>query len=155
MPRLEFVLELDAPLEAVWQFHNNIETLFVLTPPHTKARLVGEARPMAVGVVFRLKMRRMGVPLPIWDAEIVEFTPPYGFVDRQVSGRGPFRAWRHEHRFEAISGDRTRIRDTIVYELPFGVFGRIADRLFLRRDLEQLFAFRHKKTRELLTASSV
>lgn len=146
----EFSCEVEAPLERVWEFHNTIETLFTLTPPHTKARLGNEAKPMAQGVIYRLVLKRAGIPLPPWDAEIIEYTPPSGFVDRQVEGRGPFKAWTHAHIFESITPNRTRIRDCVTYTPPFGILGILADRLFIGRDLEQMFAYRYKKTRQIL-----
>lgn len=154
MPRLEFVLEVDASVEQVWQFHNTIETLFILTPPHTKVSLEGKITPMQEGAIFRLKMRRMGIPMPIWYAEIVSYRPPCQFVDRQVTGRGPFRQWTHTHQFEPMGANRTRLRDIVEYELPFGILGRLVDRLFIRKDIQRMFAYRHYKTREILTRNA-
>lgn len=150
MPTVEFDCEIEASLERVWQFHNSIDTLFKLTPPHTKARLGNEAKPMAQGIVYRLILRRGGIPLPAWDAEIIVYDPPNGFTDRQVSGTGPFKEWTHEHLFEAVSPSRTRIRDRITYTPPFGFLGKIADALFVRRDLSRMFAYRYQVTRTIL-----
>jgi ligand-binding SRPBCC domain-containing protein len=136
----------NASLEQVWQFHDTIETLFKLTPPHTKARLGNTPEPMRVGAVYVLQLRRMGIPLPAWHAEIIAYNPPHGFVDQQIQGKGPFAFWKHEHLFEAISSTRTLIRDRVTYSPPFGILGRIADALFLRRDIAALFAYRHKVT---------
>jgi ligand-binding SRPBCC domain-containing protein len=151
MPTYEFTCEVDAPLETVWAFHDTIDTLFRLTPPHTKARLDGPAVPMRTGVVYRLRMKRWGIPLPAWDAEIVTYCPPNCFVDRQVIGRGPFKYWEHHHLFEALSPGRTRIIDRVTYEMPFGFLGRWVDRLFVRRDIAAMFAYRHQITRDALS----
>ncbi len=153
MPHIEFACEIDAPLERVWQFHDTIETLFQLTPPHTKARLGGAVEPMRVGAIYRLHLRRMGVPLPVWEAEIIAYEPPRGFTDRQIPGRGPFKSWTREHHFESLAPNRTRITDRVNYEAPFGVLGKIADWLFLRRDITQMFAYRYRVTRKALAPS--
>lgn len=147
MPTLEFPCELNAPLEKVWAFYDTIDTLFQLTPPPTQVRLAGEAVPMRVGVVYSLRIKRFGLPLR-WDAEIIAYDPPTAFVDRQVKGKGPFKAWQHAHLFAAIPGNRTRLTDRITYELPFGPLGRLADALFVRRELQKMFAYRHQVTRE-------
>lgn len=150
MPTLKFVLDLDTPLARVWDFHDTIETLFLLTPPHTRIRLKGEPEPMRVGVLYQLRMRRWGI-LPLsWDAEIVAYEPPHRFIDRQVPGKGPFRSWEHRHEFTALSENRTRLTDRVTYTMPFGWFGKLVDRLFIRRDIEQMFAYRHCVTKERL-----
>jgi ligand-binding SRPBCC domain-containing protein len=64
---------------------------------------------------------------------------PSKFVNAQV--KGPFKAWRHLHLFEAES-DGTRMTDRISYEALLGIIGRTVDRLFLRRYLTALIAER-------------
>ena len=150
MPVLEFSCELNAPIEDVWAFHNSIETLFLLTPPHTQVRLADAPEPMRVEVVYRLRMRRWGI-LPLqWDAKIIAYDPPNGFVDEQVPGKGPFKAWKHEHILKALSTTRTLLLDRVTYEPPFGILGKVADTVFIRRDLEAMFAYRHAVTRKSL-----
>ncbi len=150
MPTVEFVCDIDAPLEKVWAFYDTIDTLFKLTPPDTQARLDGEPVPMRVGVIYKLKLRRWGIPLPTWQAEIIAYEPPRFFADRQVPGKGPFKAWEHRHGFEALPDNRTRLTDHVAYTMPFGPFGKVADWLFVRRDLQKMFAYRHRITRESL-----
>jgi ligand-binding SRPBCC domain-containing protein len=150
MPTLEFVCELNAPLERVWEFHNSVETLFKLTPPEKHARLEGTPEPMRPGVIYHIRVRQFGI-LPIrMQSKIVEYTPPNGFVDVQVTGKGPFKSWTHRHRFIAVSAGRTRLIDHVAYELPFGPLGALADGLLVRRDIQRMFAYRHRVTREAL-----
>lgn len=150
MPTREFTTEIEASQQRVWDFHDSIETLFLLTPPDTTMRLAGEAEPMRVGTIFRLRMRRWGVVPLKWDAEIVAYDPPHGFTDRQVPGKGPFRSWEHQHQFTALGPERTRLTDRVIYEMPLGWLGRLADLIFVRRDLERMFAYRHQKTKEAI-----
>ena len=147
MPTLEFVCDLNAPLERVWAFHNTVETLFKLTPPDKHARLLGNAEPMRAGVIYRIQVRQFGIVPVTMQSLIREYAPPDGFVDVQVPGKGPFKSWEHQHRFTALSPDRTRLTDHITYEMPFGPLGALADRLFVRRDIEKMFAYRHEVTR--------
>jgi len=151
MPILTYMCEIEAPLQQVWEFHNNVESLFVLTPPDKHAKLEGAAEPMRVGVVYHIKVRQFGI-IPIqMHSKITDYTPPTGFDDIQV--KGPFAAWKHQHRFTALSDTRTRLTDTVTYSVPFGFLGRIADALFVRRDLDKMFAYRHKVTRQMLEKS--
>lgn len=59
------------------------------------------------------------------------------FVDEQI--KGPFRRWRHDHRFEPIdNGKRCRLLDRIDYLAPAGGNGLV------RRKLKRLFAYRQR-----------
>lgn len=77
-----------------------------------------------------------GVPIRM-TSRITRISPPDSFVDEQV--RGPFRSFRHEHRFVA-DGDGTVMTDHVVLSAPFGALGRAAELLvgpYLRRLIEQ------------------
>lgn len=151
MPTLEFTTLLNASQDAVWKFHDSPEALRRITPPTTRVRLPSPMPTMAVGVRFTLVVSQPPIYLPLpWETIITEYDAPRGFVDTQ--GRGPFAVWRHEHRFEALSAEQTRLIDVVTYEPPFGPLGVLADRWFIRRQLTALFAYRHSVTKQLLEA---
>jgi ligand-binding SRPBCC domain-containing protein len=72
---------------------------------------------------------------------VTELERPTRFVDEQV--RGPFRRFRHEHRFTQTD-DGTELIDEIHFEAPLGPLGRIAERLVLERYLRQLIVTRNE-----------
>ena len=57
---------------------------------------------------------------------------PRRFDDQMV--QGSFKWLRHFHEFESANGITT-MRDTLEWEPPLGLVGRLADRLFLRRHM--------------------
>jgi ligand-binding SRPBCC domain-containing protein len=61
-------------------------------------------------------------------------------VDEQI--RGPFKHFRHEHRFEP-SGHLTRMTDSVVFDAPGSIVGIAAERLVLGRYLRQLIEARN------------
>lgn len=151
MPILNFTLDLNAPLEKVWTFHDTVETLFKLTPPDKHASLDGTPEPMRAGVIYKIRVRQFGL-IPIrMDSEIFLYEPPHRFADRQL--RGPFKSWTHEHSFTALDANRTRLTDHVEYELPLGPLGWLADDLFIRRDIIKMFAYRHNITRDSLSGA--
>jgi ligand-binding SRPBCC domain-containing protein len=86
-----------------------------------------------------------------WEAEITDFLLNSHFTDRQV--KGPFADWVHTHRIRSV--DRAGINITVIvdqieYEPPMGMFGRIVDGLFVRRQLQRIFAHRQARLTELL-----
>jgi ligand-binding SRPBCC domain-containing protein len=151
MPRVEYVLEIHAPIEKVWAFYDSVDSLLAVTPPSTKVTIPDPPKQMREGTTFTLIVRQPPIYLPLrWVTVISKREPPFLFVDEQKKGRGPFASWRHEHHFEAIDATRTRLRDIVTYTPPLGILGRIADALFIRRQLNAMFAYRHKVTREHL-----
>jgi len=70
--------------------------------------------------------------------------PGVRFVDRQV--RGPYRWWRHEHRFEAVEGG-TRVIDHVDYVPRF----RWLTGALVRRDVERIFDYRQQALAELFS----
>ena len=133
-------------LDEVFSFFARAENLEVLTPDWVHFKILDVApQPVQEGTLIHYALRVRGLPLR-WTSEIVDWDPPNRFVDLQL--RGPYKLWRHTHRFIAV-GDATRIVDEVLYQLPLGVLGRVARRLFVQRDLEKIFAFREAKIRDL------
>lgn len=151
MPTLTFQTELAVSQEALWEFHNSPSALTRITPPGTRVRLLDPPKELGPGVAFTLVVSQPPVFVPLrWRCEFTVHEPPLRFVDRQVPGQGPFAHWEHEHRFESLGESRSRLTDTITYTPPLGPLGRLADALFLRRQLTQMFTWRHRVTREAL-----
>lgn len=65
-------------------------------------------------------------------ARITALDRPARFVDEMV--QGAFKRLRHIHEF-AVDDGATVMRDTLEWEAPCGVIGRLADLLFLRRHM--------------------
>ena len=84
------------------------------------------------------RLRLFGVPIR-WRTEIVEWTPPRGFVDRQR--RGPFLLWEHAHRLRAVEGG-TEIYDHVRYRLFLGPLGDVIRSLLVRGWVEGIFDYR-------------
>jgi ligand-binding SRPBCC domain-containing protein len=101
---------------------------------HTAERVVPPGRvsgrlELGDSVCFRARYFGFGWSL---DAQVVELVASERFVDEQV--RGPFRSLRHEHRFTG-TGAGTLLTDQVHWVSPFGLAGRLADELVVRRAL--------------------
>ena len=130
----------DRPLEEVLSFYSEARNLERLTPKWLSFEVLTPAPiEMREGTRIEYRLRLHGIPLR-WVSLIESWEPGQGFVDRQI--RGPYREWRHRHEFEA-SGTGTIVRDRVRYEIPFGLLGEIARRLFVAKDLERVFDHRH------------
>ncbi len=144
--RLERRQRVPRPIDEVFPFYADPRNLARLTPPWLEFRLVS-AGELAIrpGLRIDYSIRALGVRRR-WTSEITVWQPPVRFVDEQV--RGPYRSWHHLHEFWQIRTG-TEIRDVVTYRLPFGLLGRLAHALLVRRRLEEIFAYRERVVAEL------
>ncbi len=137
--------EVAASLDTVSDFHRHAESLEAITPPFVPMQLDDVPDVLQEGSEMRFTLW-LG-PLPVrWQARLEDVSKG-GFVDVQVSG--PFREWRHEHRFERLEDGRTRVVDDIRAHLkkhPLWAF--VGLKMWV--GLPALFAYRRWKTRQLL-----
>lgn len=133
-------------LDEVFSFFSRAENLEQITPDWLNFNVLSVTpEPIRQGTLIRYRLRLHRLPLR-WTSEITEWDPPHKFVD--VQRHGPYKLWRHTHHFFA-EGKNTRIRDEVLYALPFGPLGVLAHWLTVRRDVERIFAFRQAKIRAL------
>ena len=118
------------------------ENLALITPPWLGFTVLTPG-PIAMrrGLLLDYRLRILGAPMR-WRSEITEYDPPFGFRDEQVIG--PYRSWVHRHRFRSEQGG-TEIEDDVVYEVPLGLIGMLANRLVVRPLLEAIFDFRRRE----------
>ena len=86
-----------------------------------------------------------GIPLH-WVTEITHVVEPHYFVDEQRFG--PYAFWHHKHFLRPILGG-VEMEDVVHYKLPFGFVGDIADVLFVKNQLKQIFDYRFVKLEAL------
>lgn len=126
-----------AAIGETFAFFADARNLEQLTPPWLRfdIRTPG-ALAMREGLILDYRITLYGIPIP-WQTRIDVWEPGVRFVDRQV--RGPYRWWRHEHRFEAAGGG-TRVIDHVEY-VPRA---RWLSAALVRRDVERIFDYRRE-----------
>jgi hypothetical protein len=136
------------PLDEVFAFFSDAGNLQVITPAWLSFEIL-TPRPIAmrVGAIIDYRLRIHGFPVK-WKTEITAWEPPHRFVDEQR--RGPYRLWVHEHRFAERDGG-TQMLDRVHYAVPGGKW---IERLFVKRDVERIFAYREARLRELFGAGA-
>lgn len=87
---------------------------------------------------LRVSIPVLGVPF-IWKLRHEGYIQGQQFIDRQVSG--PFKSWKHTHRFLPDVSGGCVLSDEIEFELPVPVpFGAT----FVKSQLDRLFDYREK-----------
>ena len=134
------------PLPDVFEFFSRADNLQRITPPWMMFRILTPGPiEMKEGAIIAYALRVRGIPLR-WLTQIERWDPPFEFIDVQT--KGPYKLWRHTHRFSAVEGG-TLIVDTVEYALPFGVLGRLTHRIQVAQDLSRIFDYREHRVREL------
>jgi ligand-binding SRPBCC domain-containing protein len=145
---LKRVQQLPIPIEEAWDFFSQPKNLFELTPPSLNLKFTNElfGAVMYPGQVITYNVKPLfGIPL-FWMTEITHVDKPNFFVDEQR--RGPYSMWHHEHHFKPIVGG-VEMTDLVHYALPLGGLGRLAHTAFVKKQLDQIFAYRFHKAETL------
>ena len=140
--RFECQQWLPVPRERLFPFFADVTNLGAITPPFLRFEVLTPDVEVRAGAIIDYKLRIHGIPMR-WQSEITVWEPPFRFVDEQR--RGPYRRWHHEHRFEEKDGGTLCI-DRVDYAV---LGGALIEKLFVRRDVERIFAFRTAKLTEL------
>jgi ligand-binding SRPBCC domain-containing protein len=91
------------------------------------------------GVHFGIRQR--------FTAKIVEFDRPRRFVDELV--KAAFKSMRHVHEFEPRDGG-TLMRDTLDWVSPLGILGLIADKIAVRRHLQNFVTKKQQALKDIV-----
>ena len=141
MPTIELSTFIAAPIERVFDLSRSID-LHTNSATGTREEAIGGITSglMALGNEVTWRARHFGT----WQTltvRMTEFERPTHFADAMV--RGAFKSMEHHHFFER-SGDGTEMRDIFHFTSPFGVFGRLADALFLTRYMRSFLFERNR-----------
>jgi ligand-binding SRPBCC domain-containing protein len=148
--RLEFKLFIPATLDVVWDFFSSPSNLAKITPPEMGFLITSPAQQeMYPGMFITYKVSPvLGIKLN-WVTEITQLSFHKFFIDEQR--RGPYSIWHHEHHFMEVNGG-VEMRDILYYRVPFGFLGTIADFVFVRKKIKEIFDFREIRIKEIFPA---
>src|SRR5690606_14615362 len=94
---------------------------------------------IGLGEFVTWRARHFGITWTM-TSTIAEWDRPHSFVDEQH--KGPFKSFRHEHHFNAVEGG-CRLHDHVEFEAPFGLLGRVTERVVLGRYMRRLIDVRN------------
>ncbi|MBP7415619.1 MAG: hypothetical protein WBC19_12985 [Pyrinomonadaceae bacterium] len=100
---------------------------------------------LGIGQTVTFKSNNFGLDQSL-SVKVTEFERPTLLVDEMTEGS--FRSFKHIHEFLFVENG-TLMRDTLVWETPFGIFGKLIDKLFLERHLTDLVSTRNAKLKQI------
>lgn len=145
--RLRYEQVLNTSIPEAWRFFSRADNLEKITPSYMRFDITSPVtdKPIYAGEVITYTIHPvLGIPLS-WMTEITHVKEGAYFVDEQR--QGPYGLWHHQHHFEQVK-EGVKMTDIVHYSLPLGILGRVAHALFVRRQLEGIFAYRRKKIQE-------
>jgi ligand-binding SRPBCC domain-containing protein len=147
MTIIERSVTIEAPIEAVFDFHTDPKNLALISPPWMKAKLIRESG-SGLGKIIEMQMTQYNIFPSHWLARIEEFDRPFRLTDLVLSG--PLKYFRHTRTFSQPCASLTELKDHLEYDVPFGIIGKIANTISIRKMMEQMFEYRHRMTKEIL-----
>ncbi len=144
----KFRQKLAADLDEAWDFFSSPFNLakitpsldFVITSDFSSEQKMypGILISYTVAPLFGIKMN--------WLTEITHIEEKNYFIDEQRFG--PFALWHHQHHFKEVTGG-ILMEDILSYAIPYGVIGKIANKIMVRNKVLEIFTIREMKIREI------
>lgn len=139
---LTSLLELPIGIDTAWDFFSSPENLEKITPDKMGFKITsGKPEKMYAGQIISYTVGVFPGIRSNWVTEITSVREKRFFIDEQRFG--PYRMWHHEHHFEEVN-NKTVMMDKISYKLPFGFLGKLAHKIFVKKQLQSIFVFREK-----------
>jgi len=145
---IKTVQKIPVSLDKAWNFFSSPANLQAITPAKMGFTIISKhhGEKMYAGQLIEYKVKPvLGIPL-YWMTEITQVKDKEYFIDEQRFG--PYSLWHHQHHFKAIEGG-VEMADIIHYKNPLWVLGDMANVLFIKKQLRDIFDFRYKKVEEL------
>ena len=125
----------------IWDFISSPANLKEITPEHMGFIVTSNlgAEKMYPGMIITYKVSPLlGIKLN-WMTEITHVKDKEYFVDEQRIG--PYSLWHHQHKIQPVKGG-VLMTDIVTYQPPMGILGAIANSLFIKRQLQEIFDYR-------------
>ncbi len=138
--KLKQTQQIKINIDEAWQFFSNPWNLRNITPKSLNFTIKSDLpEKMYPGMIIEYTVSPLfGIPMR-WITEITQVREPHFFIDEQRFG--PYKFWHHQHIFKETSRGVEMI-DLVHYGLPFGIFGRIANSMIVKAQLEKIFSYR-------------
>ena len=152
VPRFELVTSISAPVAACFDLSLSVDAHAASMGRSGERPIAGVmSGAMSLGDTVTWQGRHFGLRFRL-TSTISAYERPVRFVDVQI--RGPFAHWRHEHLFEAVSAQETRMVDRVDFRSPARPIGVLVDRWLLDDYMRALIRRRNAYLATSLNAGS-
>ena len=147
LTQLHFEQKINTDLSNLWEFISSPKNLSKITPNYMDFNIKSKVpEQMYEGLIISYTVKPiLGIKLN-WVTEITHIKDKNYFVDEQRSG--PYKMWHHEHILEETD-DGIIMKDIISYIPPYGIIGLILNKLFIKKQVREIFQYRTKVLDEI------
>jgi ligand-binding SRPBCC domain-containing protein len=146
MPTIKQQILIKAPIEVCFDLARDVD-IHIKTTSKTYEKAVGgvtkgllEEGDIVIWEAVHFKIRQR------LTAQVIKMRRPYEFVDVMV--KGAFHSFTHAHQFiETENG--TLMIDVFQYKSPFGLLGRLADKVILERYMDEFIRTRGRSLKKI------
>ena len=141
-------------IDDLWDFISSPNNLEKITPNYMHFNITSNNKDQAMyaGMIIAYRVTPLfNFPLK-WITEITHVKEKELFVDEQRIG--PYKMWHHEHIFK-IKKDGVLMTDIITYIPPFGLLGKLANYLFIKKKVIGIFDYRNKILDQIFKNSKI
>jgi ligand-binding SRPBCC domain-containing protein len=140
--------QLTCDLDTAWAFFSSPMNLSEITPKDMGFVVTSDCDRQEISegmIIDYLVSPILRIPLK-WKTKITQVEKDKSFTDFQL--KGPYAYWNHFHEF--IPNEKgVLMKDRVDYELPFGILGKIAHTIFVKKKLERIFNYRYQVLEKL------
>ena len=128
--------------EIVFDYITDMNKYISLLPSDISLSLVTPAPKMKIGVEYEFQIKRFGFSRS-WTTKIDVYKKNEYFVECETSF--VFQNWRHECQLQDHGDQNTLMVNHIEYTVGYGLFGKLVDDIWLRKDIKRIVDCAHKK----------
>ena len=146
MTQIKISTTINAPIEIVFNNCRNIDIhQYSASKTNEKAIACRISGLINKGESVTWKGKHFGIYIQ-HESIITEMDFPTYFVDEQLKGK--FKSFKHQHFFEQKE-NYVEVTDILNYETPYGIFGKLFDKLFLKKHLTDFIMKRNAVLKNL------
>lgn len=146
MTTIHLITKINAPIQYVFDLNRNIDIHKLSTAKSKETAISGITSGLInLNETVTWQGKHFGI-YQTHKSKITAMEFPSYFVDEMIEGR--FTNFKHEHTFVEKNG-KTVMIDSIEYQTPFGMFGMLFDKLFLKNYLTKFIQERNEFIKNL------
>ena len=145
--KLLYSQKLPISLDEAWDFLSSPNNLKLITPESMNFKIIDWDKKKAYpGQIIQYTVSPiLGIRIK-WVTEITQVIRNSYFIDEQRFG--PYSFWHHKHFIKEIDNG-ILMDDVIHYKIPFGLIGKILNKIYVKNKLDKIFKYRENKLNEI------
>ena len=146
MTEIVLTTSINAPIQIVFDCARSVDIHLLSTAKTNEKAIAGRTSGLCeLGDEITWRAKHFGIYQTL-SSKITKLKEPFYFRDSMI--KGAFTFIKHDHFFEEHNG-LTEMKDVFQYGVPYGIFGRLFNRLILKAYMRNLLITRNEVIKEV------